>query len=58
MYERWDDLPLQRRRAVINLLMTIRILAVGKTGRAEFDPDGVAVEWKAAAASAAVPVLQ
>lgn len=44
----WDSVPLERKRAIINLLLTVRILPVGKTGRAAFDASGVQVEWRAA----------
>ncbi|GAC1323978.1 MAG: recombinase family protein [Mycobacteriales bacterium] len=44
---RWDDIPLERQRAVIDLLMTITIKRVGKGGLNTFDPSGVHVEWRA-----------
>jgi len=52
---RWQDVPLERRRAVIDYLITVRILPVGKGshGRAGFDPRGVSVEWKTIPAGAA-----
>lgn len=46
--DRWDALPTERKRAVISQLVQIRILPIGKTGRAAFDPAGVAVAWRTA----------
>jgi site-specific DNA recombinase len=43
---RWAELPLDRQRAIVRLLMQVRILPIGRTGRAEFDPAGVAIDWK------------
>jgi site-specific DNA recombinase len=43
----WELLPLSRRRAVIDLLLSIRILPVGKgANRRGFDPSGVELVWK------------
>jgi DNA invertase Pin-like site-specific DNA recombinase len=42
----WSDLPLARKRAIIDVLMTVRVLPIGKSGRAEFDPKGVQVTWR------------
>jgi site-specific DNA recombinase len=42
----WQDLPIERKRAVIDALVTATIKPIGKTGRIEFDPEGVQVEWK------------
>jgi site-specific DNA recombinase len=44
--ERWSEVPLERKRAVISLLAVIRVLPIGKTGRATFDPAGVSVTWQ------------
>lgn len=41
----WRDLPLSRRRAVVDLLVTVRILK-GKQGARTFDPQTVTVSWK------------
>jgi site-specific DNA recombinase len=49
---RWAHLPIERQRAVIDCLMTVRVLPIGKNGRAAFDPRGVSVEWKAPASGA------
>ena len=48
--ERWSEVPLERKRAVISLLAVIRVLPIGKTGRATFDPAGVSVTWQEAPA--------
>ncbi len=45
----WDGLPLDRKRAVIRLLLDIHVLKIGKTGRAAFDPNGVRIEWRSEA---------
>lgn len=42
----WDVLTLDRRRAVIDVLMTVTLLAPLR-GRQAFDPDTVRIEWKA-----------
>ncbi len=47
--ELWEQLPLDRKRAVIRLLLDVRVLKIGKTGRAAFDPAGVAVTWRTGA---------
>jgi DNA invertase Pin-like site-specific DNA recombinase len=44
--ERWDILPMDRKRAVIRLLMDIEILPTGRTGRGRFNPDSIAIKWK------------
>ena len=41
----WDGLPLSRRRAVVDLLMTVTVLPVGRSGNA-FDPDAVQITWR------------
>jgi site-specific DNA recombinase len=51
--ERWSEVPLERKRAVISLLAVIRVLPIGKTGRAAFDPAGVSVTWQEAPAEPA-----
>jgi site-specific DNA recombinase len=42
---RFDALPLDRRRSVVDVLMTVTILPTGRTGRRGFDSDGVRIEW-------------
>jgi site-specific DNA recombinase len=42
----WSRLDLDRRRAVIDCLMTVTLLAPGR-GRKAFDPATVDIEWKA-----------
>lgn len=42
----WEALPLTRRRAVVDLLLEVRI-ARAKQGARTFDPETVRVEWKA-----------
>lgn len=49
----WAEVPIERKRAVINLLLSVRILPVGSTGRAAFDAAGVEVQWRREPASAA-----
>ena len=44
--ERWDNLPMDRKRAVIRMLMDIEILPIGRTGRAKFDPNKIKVTWR------------
>jgi DNA invertase Pin-like site-specific DNA recombinase len=50
--EVWDGLPLEKRRDVVDLLMTVRILP-GKAGRKAhgiyFDPHSVEIKWKSEA---------
>ncbi len=41
----WDDLPLSRRRAVVDTLMTITLNRT-RQGARRFDPDAVAIAWK------------
>ena len=45
---RWAGIALERRRAVISLLAVVRVLPIGRTGRAAFDPAGVEVTWTTA----------
>ncbi len=40
----WAGYDLGRRRAILDALMTVTILSVGKTGRKGFDPDTVRIE--------------
>ncbi|MEJ7846011.1 MAG: recombinase family protein [Acidimicrobiales bacterium] len=45
--ERWDSLPLARKRAVIDLLVDITVLpATRHGGHNGFDPESVRIEWK------------
>jgi site-specific DNA recombinase len=45
--QRWDALPLARRRAVIDLLLTITVLPATRIGGHHgFDPNSVRVTWK------------
>ena len=41
----WDALPLGRRRAIVDLLMTIRVLRA-RQGARTFDPESIAIEWR------------
>ena len=41
----WDGLTLDRKRAVIDVLMTITIEPVGRAARG-FDPESVRIEWR------------
>jgi len=41
----WDDLPLSRRRGVVDLLMAIRVLRTTPGARV-FDPESVEVTWR------------
>jgi site-specific DNA recombinase len=43
--EVWAGLSLTRRRAVVDLLLSVRILR-GRPGARAFDPDTVAIEWR------------
>ena len=43
----WDGLSLDRRRALIDVLMTVTIAPVGRAA-VGFDPDSVRIDWKAA----------
>ncbi|MFC5140325.1 recombinase family protein [Actinomycetospora rhizophila] len=48
--QRWQELPLERRRAVVDALMVVTILpgqAGRKSGGHYFDPETVKIEWKA-----------
>lgn len=42
----WEAMPLDRRRAVVALLVDVTLLP-GRAGRAPFDPATVHVEWRA-----------
>lgn len=53
----WAAVPVERKRAVINLLLSVRILPVGSTGRAAFDAAGVEVQWRGGLAGAAAAPL-
>lgn len=44
--KRWDELSLDRKRAIIDLLMVVTILPVGKGRALTFDPDGIDVQWR------------
>jgi DNA invertase Pin-like site-specific DNA recombinase len=44
--ERWESVPLVRRRAVIFFLLDITLLPRGKDAPRRFDPNSVKVEWK------------
>ncbi len=45
---RWDTLPLARRRAVIDLLLTVTVLPSTRVGgHNRFDPNSVQITWKA-----------
>ncbi len=41
----WEGLGLDRRRAIVDALMTITLLSPER-GRRDFDPDSVRIEWK------------
>lgn len=45
--ERWDQLPLARKRAVIDLLLAIKIDRISRRGGdGRFDPESVLITWK------------
>jgi site-specific DNA recombinase len=44
--QRWDRLPLARKRAVIDLLLDIKVNPTQHGGHNLFDPDSVCIEWK------------
>jgi hypothetical protein len=47
--ERWEALPLARKRAVIDLLLDISVLPARKAGgHNAFDPESVRIKWKTA----------
>jgi len=46
----WQTLSLRQRREVVRWLVDIRLLPIGRTGRREFDPAGVAVTWRVSVA--------
>ena len=41
----FDGLTLDRKRAVIDVLLTVTVLPVGKSGRG-FNPESVRIEWR------------
>ena len=41
----WETLPLTRRRAIVDMLLTVRIMRA-KQGARTFDPESVVIEWK------------
>lgn len=43
--EAWDALPLSRKRAIVDALVSIRVLP-SRTGRGVFDPDAVQITWR------------
>jgi site-specific DNA recombinase len=44
--ERWENIPLARRRAVVDFLLDITLLTRGKDAPRRFDPNSVRAEWK------------
>ena len=46
----WAGLPLDRRRALIDILMTVTIAPIGRVGRG-FDPASVEIVWRTESAS-------
>jgi site-specific DNA recombinase len=44
--KRWKDVPLARRRAVVDFLLKITLLPRGKDAPRRFDPESVKAEWK------------
>jgi site-specific DNA recombinase len=48
---RWDDIPLERRRQVIATLLTLRVLPARKKGRAKLDPNDLEIVWQHGAAT-------
>jgi site-specific DNA recombinase len=44
--ERWDKVPLERQRAVVDFLLDITLLPRGKDAPRRFDPNSVDVKWK------------
>ena len=48
--QRWESLPLARKRGVIDLLLDIAVLPATRTGGHNiFDPTSVRITWKIAA---------
>lgn len=43
--ERWDALPVTRRRAAVRVLVDVVVLPTGRTGKG-LSPDGVRFEWR------------
>lgn len=48
--ERWEALPIHRRRAAVDALLEVTILPLGRGhgGRAPFQPESVRLDWKGA----------
>jgi hypothetical protein len=44
--KRWKDIPLERRRAVVDYLLDIKLLPRGKDAPRRFDPNSVSAIWK------------
>jgi DNA invertase Pin-like site-specific DNA recombinase len=45
--ERWEGLPITRRRSAVDALVSVRLLPIGKGTRREvFDPSQVEITWK------------
>jgi hypothetical protein len=44
--KRWKDIPLERRRAVVDFLLDITLMPRGKDAPRRFDPESVKAEWK------------
>jgi site-specific DNA recombinase len=44
--ERWESIPLERRRAVVDFLLDITLLPRGKNAPRRFDPNSVKAKWK------------
>jgi site-specific DNA recombinase len=42
----WNDLTVEQRRAVVDALMAVRLLPVGRGQARVFDPRTVAIEWR------------
>jgi site-specific DNA recombinase len=43
----WNELDLDRKRAVIDVLLILRLLPAGRGNRRlQFDPDSVHIEWR------------
>jgi hypothetical protein len=47
--QRWESIPLERRRLVIQALMTVRINPAAKRGQAHVDPNDLEIEWQSPA---------
>jgi site-specific DNA recombinase len=44
--KRWDGIPLERRRAVVDFLLDVTLLPRGKDAPRRFDPGSIRVEWR------------